>query len=421
MTMRCVVTIGTRRNIWHRQVSAGFHYQQSIMSIRLPATGFLLAIGLALFCCAAAANEKPMTSGPHRALDALVKDVCGKQLVLLGEDANHASGATLALKVELVKRLVNECHYSAVLFESQIYDFIDLQHAMDAKTATPEQVNATLGGLWSKARETVPLVDFLYSNAMAGRITLGGLDPQIGGATQRYTQQKLPTLLAGYLRDARARECETEFLRLTSWQYDNITQYDATTRAWLRSCLIDIQTSIAKEKTNAANREADVMTTNLLRYLDMSNGNDFNVRDRAMFNNIVWNLSRLPKGAKVIVWCATVHALKAQMPNSPDTAMGALVHAKFKGHSAAIGFSALSGSFGRPGKPPTVLDVAAPESLEGRVFAEAADAIRYLDRTQLSGFGSVNARALNYRESEPAAWATLLDGLVVLREEQPQH
>lgn len=391
------------------------------MNMRMPASSFLLASALALCACAVSARETQKTLDRDRALDALVKDVCGKQLALLGEDANHASGATLALKVELVKRLVNQCNYSAVMFESQIYDFIELQHAIDAKTATSEQVNATIGGLWSKAAETAPLVEFLHSNAMAGRIKLGGLDPQVGGATQRYTQQQLPAVLARSLPVARRKVCETEFTRLTNWQYDDTIQYDATTRARLRDCLAGIQASITQRKADHTAREAHLMASNLLRYLDMSDGNDFNVRGHAMFDNLVWNLSRLPKHAKVIVWCATVHAVKGQMPNSTDTSMGALVHAKFRDRAAAIGFTALAGSIGKPGKPPTLLHAASAESLEGRVFADTGSDIRYLDNRQLAGFGAVVARPLNYRKSELADWAILLDGLIVLREEQPQR
>lgn len=391
------------------------------MNIRMPARSLLLGSSLALCACMASAIEAPKAPGRVHALDAVVNDVCQKQVVLLGEDANHGSGATLALKVELLKRLVTECHYSAVLFEGQVYDFIDLQHAIDAKTATPEQVNSTIGGLWSKARETVPLVDFLYANAMAGRITLGGLDPQIGGATQLYTQHQLPTVLAGYLRDAREKDCEAEFSRLTTWQYDDTTQYDATTRTRLRSCITDIQSGIAQRKSSDATREAGFMAINLLRYLDMSDGNDFNVRDRAMFDNLAWYVSRMPKNAKVIVWCATVHAVKVEMPSSTDVSMGTFVHAKFKDQSAAIGFTALSGSIGRPGKTPAALEVAPQESLESRVFADAGSDIRYLNQKQLAGFASVTARPLNYRKFQTAAWAELLDGLVVLREEQPQH
>ncbi|MEP7384475.1 MAG: erythromycin esterase family protein [Gemmatimonadota bacterium] len=389
--------------------------------LAVTATTFLLGLCLALGVCVVAPTEAQTTTGLKPALDALVKDVCQKQIVLLGEDANHGSGATLAIKVELVKRLVDECSYSAVLFESQVYDFIDLQHTIAAGTASPAQVNAAIGGLWSNARETAPLVAFLHRQAMAGRVTLGGLDPQVGGATQRYTQQRLPAVLAAYLHDARAGACETELARLTNWQYNDSISYDATTRARLRSCVTDIQVGIRQRTTSATTHEADVMATNLLHYLEMSDGDDFNVRDRAMFENLGWHLSRLPKGAKVVVWCATVHAVKGPRVNSAEVPMGALIHAEFSERAAAVGFSALAGRFGRPGKPATTLDTAPPESLEGRALAGDDSGVRYLDRKQLASFGTVVARALNYRKPEPAAWAMLLDGLIVLREEEPQR
>jgi len=47
--------------------------------------------------------------------------------------------ATLALKVELLERLVEEVHSSAVMFETQVYEFIHQQHAIDGRTATPDQ------------------------------------------------------------------------------------------------------------------------------------------------------------------------------------------------------------------------------------------------------------------------------------------
>ena len=393
------------------------------MNTLLSAARALLGLGLALSTGIAAAQAVTAAPEPHHALDPLIKDVCGKQLLLLGEDANHGSGATLALKVELVKRLIEECHYSAVVFESQVYDFIDLQHALEQKTATPDQVTASIGGLWSKARETAPLVDYLFHQASVGRVTLAGIDPQIGGATQRYTQQRLPEVLASHLDGKRGAACEAELTRLTNWQYDDTAQYDDATRARLRKCLTDIRAAAVKHDATRETLEVEHMASNLVRYLDMANGNDFNVRDHAMFDNLRWQLARMPKDTKVIVWCASVHAAKAAMPGSDDIPMGRYIHDTYKEHAAAVGFSALSGSFGRPGKTPSVLATAAPKSLEGRVLAIDGnfDEIHYVDYPTLARFGTITARALNYQQPQAADWARLLDGLVVLREEQPQH
>jgi len=362
-----------------------------------------------------------VASAQEPALDALVKDVCDRRIVLLGEDANHGSGATLAVKVELVRRLVTECHFSAVLFESQVYDFIDLEHAVAARSATPGLVRDAIGGLWSKARDTGVLAEFLLAKATARRVTLGGLDPQVGGATQRYTQQQLPGVLAAHLSDARARTCEEEFARLTNYRYNDSISYDAATRARLRSCVTDVQGALAQRMQSPAVLEAGVMARNLLRYFEMSDGDAFNVRDRAMFENLHWYLEGLAKDAKVIVWCATVHAAKRAIGSGSNMPLGAMVSAEYGDRAAAIGFSALGGSFGRPGRPETVLESVAAGSLEARAMTGFAGASRYVDREALHGYGTVVGRAINYRKRESADWSTVLDGVVVLREERPQQ
>lgn len=111
---------------------------------------WIFAVGIVLFTAAASAAPKLDGAGTEAGslqLDRLVKDVCGKQVVLLGEDANHGAGRTLELKVELVERLIQECGFSGVFFESQVYDFVDLQRAIDSKNATPEQLADAIGGL----------------------------------------------------------------------------------------------------------------------------------------------------------------------------------------------------------------------------------------------------------------------------------
>lgn len=385
---------------------------KSLAAIVMASTTLLPAAGSS-FATLPASNE-------HAALDAVIGDVCEKNIILLGEDAHHAGGETLEIKTRLVRKLIEECHFSAVFFESQIYDFIDLQHAFDDKTAKPHHVAAAIGGLWSEASESAPLVDYLFRQASGGRITLAGIDSQIGGATQLYSQHRLPAALAQHLAGMRRTACETELARLTKWQYDGTNRYDDIARARLRSCLTDIQSSSTRHASgNLTATETGQMTASLLRYLDMVAGHQFNVRDRAMFDNFGWQLSRLPEGAKVIVWCATIHAVKKAMLGGPGVPMGYYIHQAYGDRAAAIGLTALSGNFGRPGKIPTALDTPSPQSLEGRVSADGSDSIRYLDRTQLTEIGSIQARALNYRKSEPADWATLLDGVIVLREERP--
>jgi len=43
----------------------------------------------------------------------VVRDMCSKRVALLGESPMHGFGRTLELKVEIVRRLTNECGYNA--------------------------------------------------------------------------------------------------------------------------------------------------------------------------------------------------------------------------------------------------------------------------------------------------------------------
>jgi erythromycin esterase-like protein len=343
-------------------------------------------------------------------LDRLVADACHKPVVLLGEDAGHGSGATLATKVDLVERLVDDCGFDAVFFESQVYDFVALEDAFAAKTATADQLADAIGGLWSTTAESDRLVAYLFGKAAAGQVQLRGLDPQVSGATNAYTQRQLGARLASVLASPRREQCATEIRRHAGWLYDDANPFDDAAQARLQACADGIVAHEGDATVDAA------MARNFVQYLAMAN--DRAIRDHAMYDNFAWHRARLPKDAKVIVWTTTVHAAKAGVPGGVRP-MGAFLHEALGDDAFVVGFSALAGSHGRPNQPPVVLDAAAPDSLEQRAFAGSDAPIRYLDRAQLQAWGPVAGRALDYGDARVRDWAAVLDGVVVLREERP--
>lgn len=152
----------------------------------------VLALVITSFCImTATASSTGATANQSPAIDRLVADVCNRQTVLLGEDGNHGSGATLDVKVDVVRRLIDECGFNAVYFESSIYDFTDLQRHVDRGNASPEMLADAIGGLWSTTRETDPLIAYLYTKANSGQVYLAGLDLQLGSATSVYQQSAL--------------------------------------------------------------------------------------------------------------------------------------------------------------------------------------------------------------------------------------
>src|SRR5688500_4580157 len=79
----------------------------------------------------------------ERALDAATRDLCDKEIALLGE-ATHGDGRTVEFKVKLVQRLVNECDFDALFFESSHYDFLEFsRRARAGEAVSPDMVSSS--------------------------------------------------------------------------------------------------------------------------------------------------------------------------------------------------------------------------------------------------------------------------------------
>src|ERR1700722_1542346 len=90
--------------------------------------------------------------------DQVVRDLCGKSVAMLGESPLHGFGKTLEFKVELVRRLVDECHFNGFFIESGTYDFLNIQRRLKSgQEVTESMLAAAIGGLWA-TREVQPLI-----------------------------------------------------------------------------------------------------------------------------------------------------------------------------------------------------------------------------------------------------------------------
>lgn len=380
----------------------------------------LVLLGLlagAWAACAAPPGASPFDRRASAELDRLVRDVCRRDIVLLGEDANHGGARTLEVKVELVKRLVERCGFGGIVFESSMYAALELERRVAQGIATEADVVDAAGQLWFRAQEARPLPPFLLQAARDGRLRIGGMDIQPAALPGRYTGSRLAPELAAVLEASRRGPCEAEIQRHNRDDYDDAHPLDDAAQARLRAC-IDAVRAAAHAVGDAA--EVARMADAYGHYLDMAMTGDGDVRERAMFDLLMWHRERWPPGTKIVVWCATVHGAKVLHGVAPSMRpMGADLHARFGKRAAVIGFTALSGAFGHGGaNPPLRLPDLPPEALESRVLGEQAE-IRYLDARRLAKQGIAAARPINYRSVHAADWAKILDGLLVLREERP--
>jgi erythromycin esterase-like protein len=365
-------------------------------------------------------------------VDRVVQDLCGKRVALLGESPTHAFGEVLRLKVDIARRLVEECHFDAFLIESGAYDFLKIRKALKAGRPVDQSgVAAAIGGLWAH-REVEPMIPFLLEKAQRGTLVLGGLDDQLGRGT--YAQQRMAFDLVESLRDDTRERCLGILQRHMLWQYGDAAPYSPKDKALILGCLDAMEGTLTVSGDSVANEYELAMIQNLRRNLARDfragaldgvdlNTRNFNDRDQSMYVNFQWFVSRLPARSKVIVWTATTHAAKTLrgVPGLEQrVSLGSYIQGQFDSAAFVLGFSAYRGKYAMARQPVRPLAAAPPNSLEGRFFGQGEIETRYLEPSQLRALGTIPARTLGL-DFKTANWGDVLDGLVIFREERPPN
>ena len=359
----------------------------------------------------------------------VVEAMCGKRVALLGESPTHGFGKTFAYKAELVRRLVEECHYNALFVESGVYDFLHIdQQIRSGQPATEEMVSAAIGGLWAN-KEVHSLIPFLTQKVREGTLSLGGMDDQSGRGS--WAVHGLDNQMIPYLAEADKANCRSILQRHLLWKYTEDAPYSQADKASLLGCFDRIESGIASQEKNAnPTTEEDLIMVRSLRRnisrdftLDNSRNDSGaaalwnNARDLSMAENFRWLYKQLPANSKVIVWAATVHLAKENIPTNSRTPLGYYIRQQFGEASYALGFTALSGQYALGPNPAKPLSDAPPESLEARVFTGNRQQTVFLNRDELKRLGVIPGRVLG-TAFQSAHWDELFDGLVVIREER---
>ncbi len=376
----------------------------------------------------------------ERAAAQVAAAVCGKSVVLLGELPEHGGARGFGVKARIVRRLITECGFRAVLFEAGSYDFFGLERAIattrrDAGTATgagrPDSLELALaraiGGLWWTS-ELAGWREWLLQEAQAGRLTLGGIDDQ-PSATANYARATLPGLVGSAAPPTRAPECREAVTRYVSWGYSDAMPYDSTERARLADCArLAADRASATGSSSAAIAERltpdQVMLADLASYFAREQGAAGTPdRDLVMARHLAWWAARLAPDAKIVVWTATTHAARAPgrealLPLGVPP-LGARLAERWHDRLAVIGVTALQGQWSRAGRPSQPLAPLPADALEARVIAArlAGDSAgwAWLDRAALHKLGPVPSRL--FGKVMTTDWSTAFDGVLVLRDE----
>lgn len=378
-------------------------------------------------CLPVRAQSVSSTSEDEDALSAATEGLCHTQVAMLGESATHGDGHTLAFKVALVERLVDQCGFDSVFFEANHDEFIHLnQRLRSGQAVTSEELLTAVGGLWKFYREFQPLAPFLLARAQTGRVFLGGIDDQLAQLGQDYANVAMIAEMTDLLPRLERQRCSAALHKRVYYDYSDAALYSKVDRSQIVNCLSEIQAAAAADKTTKNEDREDrlEMISATRRWIDRdfsSNAENIVNRDRSMFQNFEWLQSRLPRRHKVIVWAATVHIAKRGDPtwgDSMGTNLGSFVHRKYGNHAYSLGFSALTGSYRQgkgnfPGMPSPP-----PNSVEIHALQDGGASASYVGPSQLAATG-VKPGAFFRHSYQAFSWSEFLDGVVVFRAEYP--
>jgi erythromycin esterase-like protein len=363
-----------------------------------------------------------------QAMDAVVHDLCNKNIALLGE-ADHGDGRTVEFKTALIEQLIRRCHYNAVFFEASHYDFMALERKLRLhQPSSADMLSSAIGGIWNRDEELRQLIPFLYTEAEKGKIRLGGLDDQLGVRGAFYSLDEMPFELASRLDGNRRTECGDTLKRRIYHDYPK--PYDVTDRAKVEQCLDEIASAIsAKGGTDPIVGDEQLqMVTSIRRaiardFLDQKA--NIAGRDRSMFLHFQWLSARLPRGSKIIVWAATAHLAKdaSALPEYAKSAnLGSLIHQAYGRRAFVLGFSAASGAhYWSRQEPSRSIDNAGAASVEAHALTHSAGNTAYLGPSALTRLGPKDGGALFFHKPLSVRWSEAIDGLVVFPDERPPH
>jgi len=347
---------------------------------------------------------------------------------MLGENGYHGDGRTPAFKAALIRQLVRRCHFNAVFFEANHYDFLEFARRLRGREPTsPDMVSTAIGWKWNHDEEIAPLIPFLFAEARAGRIALGGLDDQVGSRGAFYSNDRMPDELTGLLDPTQRDICRTLLIQRITHGYPGATQHSEPDYARLRKCLADIRAAIPTGggENRARRPELIDMVSNIERNI----ARDFVAvtqsvtgRDHSMFLNLRWLAARLPSRPRIIIWAANGHVAKETTVNPPYAGgrnLGSFVREAYGNRAFALGFTAASGSFRWDRNTTRTIPPAPPNSLEGRAMTgHDRDAV-YVGQARLSEMGEIVGAAADDHQFVSARWASIYDGVVVFRAERP--
>jgi erythromycin esterase-like protein len=395
------------------------HLTGSSMKISIQQVLLILVSSIAPIVC----TKDAASAVDESVLKQVTNDLCKTPIVFLGGPVSHGSARSLQFEGAIVQRLVSDCHFSNVVLEAPIYDFMEIERQQKrGEVLSKQQLLHAVGGLWSDAQEFESTAEFLTQQVNAKRVSVYGMSDNIG-ATGDYAHTKLAGEIASYLPTADQLWCQQKLEAHFAWKYDAAHPYAKADKDELLRCLAAASDKIDSIKT-ADTFAARLNTASLARSTsrDLLYDSDwaagFRERDKSMAANFESLFKKRPFAKGTIVWAASIHLAKSLKSVADATSdlepFGSIVIHDLKIAPFVLATSSLSGTEGR--MKPELLPTAPADSLEAKAFIGTSASAVYEAHAKLAQASSQPSRIIG-SDYVLGSWPTIVDGVVVFKED----
>lgn len=361
-----------------------------------------------LLICGACSHLNNQTVDPN---NALVDLACKREVVVLGENT-HGDGQTVSIKAEIVQRLVDECGFSAIVFESSFYDFEELAfRTPDNRPYDRKLFLSAIGGLWSNTAEFAPLADWIATQT-PDDLKIGGMDPQLGSAGAFYSIDAMPRELVAVLPEDLRAQCRSDMMGWIAWTADR-----SAAKPRIEVCLAKIELHLAstKDRSRRLIRYVDAFRK-ALTWTNLDFERQQNARDQAMAEQFMAFRDRLDGHDRIIIWTANAHAAYGGFEDRRTVVQ--ILREEMGDSLFTVGFSAAGGFFREIGSGEVRgVTAAGPEQLEGIVLQNKSRAVA--DSFFLKSLGKISGSALVDHKSFELDWADIYDAIYIIDYERP--
>jgi erythromycin esterase len=392
-----------------------------------------------------AANAHPIATlsvtSDFRDLEPLRAAIGNARVVMLGEQS-HADGTTFLAKARLIAFLHQQMGFDVLAWESGIYDVHEVWDHIRAGQNVLTASRRGIFGIWTWSEQVLPTLDYVASTLGTARpLEMAGFDNQLTGTLARDSLAAHVLAFARSINSPVATDAEWPAAAATLTELAVTGFFEYKPAAVDQARLIRILTALRADAAarGAGDREALFWTqalASIQSYLRMMSEvqpglvrpEDNNPRDAQMAANLVWLANTYYRDRKIIVWAASSHIARAvadlratggERPYATGwtVRMGAEAHRVLGADMYSIGFTAATGTRGRPGFAPVPLRPMLPESIEA-YFAGTSFDNAFVDFRKRPAGGEwltdVYSRPFGYTDLR-GDWTAVFDGMVFTR------